>query len=158
MCYRTYQGFILRPRSGITLTEVLIVTMVISILLGLIIPRFKGVQDDSNIAQAKAELRTLQTAVESYYANQTPNAYPATTTTLCATSINGATPIVVGEVLSDPFQPSGEYEYILSSNGEYFVVFSAGVDRAIDITGINDSGVLQGVNDDDIYATNGSGF
>ena len=148
----------LRREKGFTIIELLVVITVIAILVGIAIPRFKGMQDEANQSKAKAELRVLQTAIESYYMNQTPNAYPSTTTTLCASYLNSASPLFVGEVLYDPFRSSAEYRYYLSSNGDYYVVFSYGPDGAADITGINTSGVLQGTNDDDIYATNGTGF
>ncbi|UCD15446.1 MAG: prepilin-type N-terminal cleavage/methylation domain-containing protein, partial [Candidatus Omnitrophota bacterium] len=51
---------------GFTLIELLIVIAVISILLSIALPRFRGMQEEGNIAKAKGELRTLQTAVESY--------------------------------------------------------------------------------------------
>lgn len=64
-------------KKGFTLIELLIVIAVISILIGIALPRFKGMQEEGKIAQAKAELRTLQTAVESYYIHNN-NTYPAT--------------------------------------------------------------------------------
>jgi len=90
--------------------------------------------------------------------NQTPNAYPATSTTVCASTLNGASPLVIGEPLLDPFRSAAEYNYILSSNSIYYVAFSYGPDGAADITGISTAGVLAGSNDDDIYASNGTGF
>lgn len=148
----------LRSRKGFTIIELLVVIAVIAILVGIAIPRFRGMQDEANQSKAKAELRVLQTALESYYMNQTPNAYPATSTTVCASTLNSASPLIVGEVLYDPFRSSAEYRYYRSSNGDYYVVFSYGPDGAVDITGISDAGVLAGSNDDDIYASNGTGF
>ena len=145
-------------RKGFTLIELLVVISVIAILVGIAIPRFKGMQDEANISKANAELRVMQTAIESYYMNQTPNAYPATSTTVCASTLNSASPLIIGEPLLDPFRSAAEYNYIRSANSTYYVAFSYGPDGAADITGINNSGVLQGVNDDDIYASNGTGF
>jgi type II secretion system protein G len=145
-------------KRGFTLIELLVVISVIAILVGIAIPRFKGMQDEANESKAKAELRVMQTAVESYYMNQTPNAYPATSTTVCASTLNSASPLVIGEVLYDPFRSSAEYNYIKSSNGTYYVIFSYGPDGAADITGIGTTGVLTGTNDDDIYVSNGTGF
>ena len=54
-------------RKGFTILELLIVIAVIAILVGIALPRFKGMQDEGNIARAKGELRMLTTAVESYY-------------------------------------------------------------------------------------------
>ncbi len=146
-------------RKGFTLIELLVVISVIAILVGIAVPRFKGMQDEANTSKANAELRVLETATESFYMSQSPNAYPATTATLCATSLNGATPLIVSDVLTDPFRSGGaEYNYIRSANGDYYVIFSYGVDGAADITGISAVGVLAGVEDDDLYATNGTGW
>ena len=143
-------------KKGFTLIELLVVISVIAILVGIAIPRFKGMQDEANESKAKAELRVMQTAIESYYMNQTPNAYPASSTTICATTLNSASPLIIGEPLYDPFESATEYNYI--RNAPYYVAFSTGPDGAADITGISAAGVLAGVNDDDIYVSNGTGF
>jgi len=141
---------------GFTLIELLVVISVIAILVGIAIPRFKGMQDEANSSKAKAELRVMQTAIESHYMNITPNAYPATSTTVF-TDLNNDSPLIIGEPLIDPFEGgSTQYNYIL--NNPYYVAFSTGPDGAADITGITAAGALQGSEDDDIYATNGTGF
>ena len=146
-------------KRGFTIIELLVVIAVISILIGIAIPRIKGMQDEANLAKAKAELKTMQTAVESYYINHTPNAYPTTSTTVCVTSLNTASPLIISDVLYDPFlMTSVEYKYIRSAAGRYYVLFSVGLDGIADIIGIDDSGILQGVNDDDVYISNGTGF
>lgn len=146
-------------KKGFTILELLVVIAVISILIGIAVPRIKGMQDEANRTKAEAEVRTLQTAIESYYINQTPNAYPATSTTLGNSTLKSAKPLIVSEVLYDPFlATSTEYNYIRSSNAKYYVILSVGIDGTADITGINDLGVLQGTNDDDLFATNGTGF
>ena len=145
-------------QQGFTLIELLVVISVIAILVGIAIPRFKGMQDEANISKSKAELRVIQTAIESYYMNGTPNLYPGTTPQICVDDLNGATPLIVGKVLLDPFRAATEYRFILSSNSTYYVAFSYGPDGAADITGISDAGVLAGTDDDDIYASNGTGF
>jgi prepilin-type N-terminal cleavage/methylation domain-containing protein len=144
-------------KQGFTLIELLVVISVIAILVGIAIPRFKGMQDEANGSKAQAELRVLQTAVESYYMNQS-NTYPATSTTVSASTLNSTSPLIISEPLLDPFRSSAEYNYILSSNGTYYVALSHGPDGAADITGINTSGELQGSDDDDVYITNGTGF
>lgn len=145
-------------KKGFTLIELLVVISVIAILVGIAVPRFRGMQDEANTSKSNAEVRVLQTAIESFYMNSTPNVYPGTTTAICVDDLNGASPLIVGEVLYDPFRSSAEYRYRLSSNGTYYVVYSYGPDGSQDITGINTSGVLTGTNDDDLYATNGTGF
>ena len=148
-----------KRREGFTLVELLIVIAVISILIGIAIPRFKGMQQEGWYAQASSELKTVQTAIESYYLHQ--KSYPATTATICASVLNSASPAIITDVLYDPFRGNGstnEYYYRASDNGQYYLIYSYGLDGAQDITGISDAGVLAGADDDDIYVTNGTGF
>jgi general secretion pathway protein G len=148
---------IMKNRRGFTLIELLVVISVISIIIGVVIPRFKGMQDEANKTKAKAELKTLQTAIESWFVNQTPNAYPDDTSTICAAYLNTATPLIVSAPLYDPFRETGtEYSYAISPNAAYYVVFSYGPDREAGITGIDDDGKLIGT-DNDVFSTNGSG-
>lgn len=151
---------IARRERGFTLIELMIVMAVIAILVGIALPRFKGMKDEANVAKSNGELRALKTALESYYIHQSPHAYPATTTTVCATNLLIAKPRLIEVELYDPFGATSttEYNYSRSANGKYYVVFSAGPDEAYDITGISDAGVLAGTDDDDPYSTNGSGF
>jgi prepilin-type N-terminal cleavage/methylation domain-containing protein len=145
-------------RQGFTIIELLVVISVITILIGIAIPRFKGMQDAANIAKAKAELKTLQTAIESVYINSTPHNYPGGTGTICASVLNTASPLIVSTPLYDPFRTNGtEYDYGTSNDGKYYVVWSYGPDGIKDITGIDNDGLLLGDDGDDIFVTNGSG-
>ena len=110
--------------KGFTLIELLTVIAIISILIGIALPRFKGMQDESNIAKAKGELRTLQAAVESFYIhnNQT---YPPN-----ITALNTAVPSIVTATPVDPFRAAGgQYNYD-SAGGtppyRLYVIYSAG--------------------------------
>lgn len=143
-------------KKGFTLIELMIVMAVIAILIGIALPRIKGMQDEGNVAKAKGELRALQTAVTSYYIHHN-NTYPATSATI-SVALLAASPKIIEAALYDPFGATSttEYNYIL--NGQYFVIISLGADRAADITGISAAGVLAGDDDDDEYVTNGSGF
>lgn len=148
-----------RSSAGFTLIELLIVLVVISILVAIGIPRMQGMKQEANQVKARAETRALGAALEVYYINQKPKAFPSSTTAICASVINNVTPLIIGDVLYDPFSPTEkEYNYIRSNNASYYVVYSVGLDLTADITGINDTGMLQGTNDDDIFWTNGKGF
>jgi len=91
--------------SGFTLIEILVVITLIILILGIAFPRFVGVSDEGKRAKAAAELRTLQTALESYLLNNTATV-PADIGTL-ETALEAATPRLVGEVSDffDPFEP-----------------------------------------------------
>ena len=138
-------------RAGFTLIEMMIVIVVISILIGVLLPQFRGTEDEAAIQRARSELRTVATALESYYIHNS-NAYPA-----ALSSLTSATPKIINTVPDDPLRGgTNDYSYYLSSNGTYYVVFSYGIDRAAGITGISTAGVLSGTTGDDICITNGT--
>ncbi|MFH1778439.1 MAG: type II secretion system protein [Candidatus Omnitrophota bacterium] len=145
----------MRKGKGFTLIELLIVIMVIAILIGIALPRFRGMQDEANVTKSAAELRTLQIAVESRYIHTNPHAYPAAGATW-EDALLTVTPQIIGEALPDPFNGTIQYQYLLSANGLYYVIFSVGPDTTADITAISDAGVLTGGPDDDIYVSNGT--
>lgn len=107
-------------RKAFTLIELLIVIAVISILIGIAMPRFKGMQDEGNIAKAKGELRTLKTAVESYYIHNS-NAYPSG-----LSSLTSATPNIVSSIPNDPFTNT-TYSYTRGgTNNKFYIIYSVG--------------------------------
>ena len=138
-------------KRGFTLIEMMIVIVVIAILIGVLLPQFRGTQDEAAIQRGRSELRTLATALESYYIHNS-NAFPAG-----LSSLTSATPKIVNSIPDDPFRSgSNDYSYYLSANSSYYVVFSYGPDRAAGITGISNAGVLSGAAGDDICITNGT--
>jgi len=141
---------------GFTIIELLIVMAVIAILIGIAIPKFKGMRDEGNYTKAQSELRALQAAVESYRIHESQ--YPPSSQTVCASYLNGAQPAIIDEVMLDPFRANNEYRYQRSGNGQYYVIYSYGFDGGRDVTGVSNAGVLNGTDDDDLFVTNGSGF
>ena len=108
--------------KGFTLIELLIVIAVISILISIALPRFKSMQDEGNIAKAKGELRTLQTAVESFYIHNS-STYPS-----ALSQLTSATPQIVSSLPTDPFSSSsGNYGYVRGgTNNKFYVIYSVG--------------------------------
>jgi len=126
-------------RKGFTILELLIVIAVIAILVGIALPRFKGMQDEGNIARAKGELRMLTTAVESYYIHNN-NALPA-----ALSNLTTAVPQIAPSTL--PTDPFGGAAYGYAQSGAWFVVFSKG-------PGLNGSASIDA--NGDVTETNGS--
>lgn len=60
--------------KGFTILEILVVLAVLAILIGMAVPRIKGMQDLAGITRAQADIKTVQTAVEAY--KMTTEAYP----------------------------------------------------------------------------------
>ena len=108
-------------KKGFTLLELLMVIMVIAILIGIALPRFRGMVEEGNVVKAKGELRTLQIAVENYYMHHT-NAYPALIT---GTTLTGDTPQIVSVLPTDPFNGASNYGYNVSGS-KYYVIYSVG--------------------------------
>jgi len=56
-----------KRQCGFTLIELLVVITVIAILMALLFPAFKGVQDQAKRTQAKNDVTQIATAVNAYY-------------------------------------------------------------------------------------------
>ncbi|MCC5876240.1 MAG: prepilin-type N-terminal cleavage/methylation domain-containing protein [Candidatus Sumerlaeia bacterium] len=65
----------MRGKSAFTLIELLIVVAIIAILAAIAVPNFLEAQVRSKVSRAKADMRTITTALESYYVDN--NRYPA---------------------------------------------------------------------------------
>ena len=134
-------------KKGFTLIELLIVIAVISILIGIALPRFKGMQDEGNIAKAKGELRTLKTAVESYYIHNN-STYPT-----ALSSLTSASPNIVSAIPNDPFTNT-TYGYVRGgTNNKFYVIYSVGAAATGSATITNDT-VVETSGTSCIYAAN----
>ena len=121
--------------SGFTLLEVLMVITVIWILAGIVLPSFKGFQNEANITKAESDLHILKTAIESYrryHGGQLPGNITA--------NLRDAVPRMMTDPLSDPWQTSLSvqakdgytYGYVTDNVpgfGPLYVVYSRGVER-----------------------------
>jgi general secretion pathway protein G len=62
--------------NGFTLIELLMVIVIIGILAGIVVFSVRGINDTGEAAACKADLKTVETAVEAYYASN-DSTYPA---------------------------------------------------------------------------------
>ncbi len=146
-------------RRGFTLIELIIVVSVIAILIGILLPRLRGMIDRGNKTKVGAELRALQAAVESYRIDN--KVYPPSGSSAWQSALTNplTRPRLIDTALADPFHAAAgtPYQYGRSPNGFYYIIWSVGPDNAADITGVNNSGTLTGAAGDDIYVSNGAG-
>lgn len=99
-----------RQDSGFTLIELLIVIVILGILAGVVVFSVNGIRDTAAENACKTEKRTVQTAVEAYYAENGANPSAMTQLTDPATGYLDAVPqyfelksTVPGEL--NPLQP-----------------------------------------------------
>lgn len=146
--------------TGFTLIELFIVMAIIVIIIAISVPGFQRMRANANISKAKGDLEMLKAAVESYMSHQDPASYPNSTTQLWQDYLRTAIPRIVEKALYDPFRGDGktyEYQYVLSGDGNYYCIWSWGIDGVSSITGIGDDGLITPENKgDDIYVSNGS--
>jgi general secretion pathway protein G len=64
-----------KNQNGFTLTELLIVVVILGVLAGIVVFAVAGITDRGVEAACDADKRTVQTAVEAYHAQN--NAYPS---------------------------------------------------------------------------------
>jgi len=149
-------------KRAFTLIELMIVMAVMAILVGIAIPRFKGMREEGNIAKAEGELRTLKTAIESYAMHHS-NAYPASSTTPYTAYLDASCapgPQLIHSVLYDPFAATNiQYYYIRGSGAggtDYYAICSKGPDGAADVTAaeVGNGALTTAEIDDDIVASN----
>ena len=61
---------------GFTLIEIMVVVIILGILAATIIPQFARTTQDAKVSRARADIATLESALERYYLGM--NGYPAT--------------------------------------------------------------------------------
>ena len=131
-------------KGAFTLVELLVVISVLTVLIAIGIPRFKGMSQNAQVGKAQKELATLVAAIESYKTFDSSKTYPPSTATLQANYLVSATPDIVSSVVYDPFgsTSTSEYNYLRSGNGKYYIVFSAGFSGQNQPTAISNTGVV----------------
>lgn len=149
-------------RKGFTLIEMLIVMAVVAILVAIIIPSYRGMQNEAWIAKAEKEVQTLQAAVESYYRHN--GAYPAALSDLLA-----AKPQIITQSLIDPWNTDGSegYGYQVVNDvtgfGDAYVIYSRSINSTSEVpdaAAIKSAGELvvvldgDGNKSDDVVKTN----
>jgi type II secretion system protein G len=64
-----------KNQDGFTLIELLMVIVILGVLAGIVVFAVNGIQDRGKASACKADVKTVETALEAYYAKT--SAYPA---------------------------------------------------------------------------------
>lgn len=124
-------------KNGLTIVEILIVLAIIAILSNWMVLSIRGFQNEARQSQVKADLKTLQVAVEAYYKNNSTYPDPGNYQSL----LMNASPRILESNLIDPFitQTSSTYAFSISPNRAYYTIYSIGLSQNGSVQ-INDEG------------------
>jgi len=114
----------LRSNSGFTLIEIMVVIVILALLAALVGPKIIGRSDDAKIADAKVQVRNLETALKLYKLDS--GAYPSTEQGLSALITKPTTGVIPKNYKSEGYLESKTLpkdpwsnEYIYLSPGEH---------------------------------------
>ena len=128
----------LKDSRGFTLIELMVVIVILSLLAVLVRPKITGRSDDAKVADAKVQIRNLETALKLYKLDN--GVFPSTEQGLQAL----VTKPTVGKIPGDKYKPEGYLEnknipkdpwgndYVYLSPGEHgdYDLYSFGADGA----------------------------
>ncbi len=124
-----------KKKEGFTLIELLIVVAIIGILAGIAIPNFLGARNRARISRVFADFRTIGTALESYYVDNTE--YPPDTPA-AGDWYDPLVPEYITSMPDDPFNAGNPYGYYTDAAatvaGDAWLVLSYGPDGEEDVT------------------------
>ena len=141
-------------KQAFTIIEMIVVIAIIAILIGIAIPNFLGIRNEARQVRAEADLRVMKLALDDYHISHASFPVDDVTQGQAALVLQKSAPLE--SYCYDPFGPNPTtlYEYKLSSNGLYFVVYSLGVGGAAAMTVANDGSIATTAGKP-IYVTNG---
>ena len=125
----------LRSSSGFTLIEIMVVIVILALLAALVGPKLIGRSDDARVADAKVQIRNIETALKLYKLDS--SAYPTTEQGLAALITKPTTGVIPKnykaegyleskKVPQDPW--SNDYIYLSPSEQGDYEICSLGSD------------------------------
>jgi len=145
-------------QKGFTLIEMLLVVAIIGFLVAILLPAVGGYGSDAKMKAARADLRTLKSALEVYYISH--GAYPPDAGTgawgdsdcfMMTSTVSGYYRFV-DQFPEDAYGTSpAVYLYDLSTNGSYYIVSSVKDSTAAPVANDGDSVTPNGAS---LYVTN----
>ena len=101
----------MRGQKGFTLVELMVVIAIIGVLAAIAVPMFTDSTDSAKAARVQADLRTVESALQLYYADN--GSYPATGWQALANALTGESKKYMKTM---PSAPSGYSAYTYTYN------------------------------------------
>lgn len=124
-----------RGEGGFTLVELLVVMLILGLLAAIAIPSFFNQRDKARDADAKAAVRTAQTAMETYATDNGSNGYSGAS----AAILEGIEETLVDSDLQEPTAATGTGD--TAANSYVVTVNSSNTPNTFSITRHNDGSV-----------------
>ena len=142
-------------RRGFTIIEMIVVVAVIAFLISIAVPAFTALSNQAKQVKVDGDLHVMKLALDTY--NMRNGRFPEDDVEQGQTALLAESISVLESYRYDPFAAdnSTRYEYLLSSNGEYYVVYSVGKDHAGAMT-ISEEGEIAITAGNPIFVTNGT--
>lgn len=128
------------PTAGVTLIEMMVVLVMISVVAALIVPNVIGRPDEARVSVATTDMRSIAGALQLYRLDN--GSYPTTAQGLNALAVKPITPPlprtwpVDGYLSVLPLDPWGT-PYVYRSEGGRFDLVSLGADATVGGEGVN---------------------
>ena len=141
-------------RRAFTIIEMMVVVAAIAFLVSVAVPAFNAMSNQAKQVKAEGDLNVIKLALNTY--NMRNYCFPEDNAEQGQAILLSESVAVLDSYRYDPFGATltTRYEYKLSSNGYYYVVYSVGRNRDGVMT-ISDSGSCAITAGNPIYVTNG---
>jgi len=131
-----------RGCKGFTLTEIMVVTTIITLIIGISLPNFLRMKANASQTAAIKTLRTLDTAFQQFWQDQTPHCYPTSLAELASVPAALGAPPYVDTRITDDSIYQGYYFSVVTPDAYTYSIQATPINPTI--SGENIYAVTQG--------------
>ena len=136
-----------REHKGFTLTEIMVVTTIITLIIGVAVPNFLRMKASASQTAAIKALRTLSSAFEEFWMDQNPHHYPTNLQELDAIPGVQGSPQYVDSRITDNNRYQGYYFSVVTPDTETYSIQATPINTTLSgsiIYAVATSGTISG--------------